>query len=136
MADETREARARYARGALEGLARSAEDLLGKASRLAPVEEGTLRASGTVVLIVNGARFEGAGAKAAARSAIEAAARAGGPIRLDAEVAFNTVYAARQHEELDWQHPLGGQAKYLETPLRANASRYERIVETSAKLGL
>jgi hypothetical protein len=30
------------------------------------------------------------------------------------EVGFGTVYAARQHEETEWKHPRGGEAKYLE----------------------
>lgn len=39
-------------------------------------------------------------------------------------VGFNQVYAHRQHEELGWKHPHGGQAKYLSTPLYANAGIY------------
>ena len=34
------------------------------------------------------------------------------------EIGFNTVYAARQHEELEWGHDAPGQAKYLEMPIR------------------
>lgn len=34
-----------------------------------------------------------------------------------AYVSFDTVYAWRQHEELGWNHPGGGGAKYLEGPL-------------------
>lgn len=30
-------------------------------------------------------------------------------------VRSGLVYAARQHEETSWQHPRGGQAKYLAT---------------------
>jgi hypothetical protein len=32
----------------------------------------------------------------------------------NAEVAFTAVYAAAQHENIDWNHPQGGQAKYLQ----------------------
>ena len=32
-------------------------------------------------------------------------------------IGFNTVYAARQHEELSWRHSTG-QAKYLERALK------------------
>jgi hypothetical protein len=35
-----------------------------------------------------------------------------------AEVAFTAVYAARQHEEVTWKHPQGGQAKYLEAAFK------------------
>lgn len=31
-----------------------------------------------------------------------------------AAVSFNVIYAARQHEETGWNHPNGGEAKYLE----------------------
>jgi hypothetical protein len=136
MTDDTRQARAAMALGALDGLIRCAEDLLGKAQALAPVEEGTLRASAALTLIVNGNRYEGAGSTALARSAVAAAARAGQRVSLDAEVSFNTVYAARQHEELDWTHPKGGEAKYLEGPLRANAGRYTRVIAAAAERGL
>lgn len=132
---DVRRARVGYYLGALEGLVRCAEDLLGESSRRAPLEEGTLRASGTVTIIVNGRRFEGAGAIAAAQAIVRALAEAGQPITLDAEVAFNTVYAARQHEELTWRHPLAGEAKYLERPLLERAGRYERIIGASAAQG-
>lgn len=33
-------------------------------------------------------------------------------------VSANTPYAARQHEELEYKHPGGGHAKYLEVPLK------------------
>lgn len=32
------------------------------------------------------------------------------------QVEVDQVYAHRQHEELTWKHPDGGQAKYLEQP--------------------
>jgi len=130
-----RELAARHARGALEGLIRGGEDLLGKAVALAPKDEGTLRGSATLVLIINGARFEGSGSRVEAMAAVTSAARAGLPIKMSAEVAFNTVYAARQHEELDWHHDEG-QAKYLEQPLRENAARYARNIALSARRGL
>jgi hypothetical protein len=42
------------------------------------------------------------------------------PGEVVAVVSFTEVYAARQHEELDWEHPLGGKAKYLEDPVKRN----------------
>lgn len=134
--DAARGARARAALGALDGLARCAEDLAGRASRLAPIEEGTLRGSFAVTLIINGTRFEGPGSRHAADAAVRAAALAGGKVRFEAEVSANTIYAARQHEELDWQHPLGGQAKYLEGPFLEQAPRYTRLIARAAARGL
>lgn len=96
---------------AVEGVKRCGEDLLGKAQRDAPVEEGTLRASGELELSVR-------------------------PDEIEATVSFNTVYAARQHEETEWQHPKGGRAKYLEANLQADAPRYERIIGLAVKVAL
>lgn len=136
MADDPeaviRELRARRAGNVITALIKIGEDLVGRAARIAPVEEGTLRGSGTVVILVNGVRYEGEGAYPAAREAAIAHARAGGTVRADVEVAFNTIYAARQHEELEYDHPKGGQAKYLEQPFREHLHRYERILEAAA----
>src|SRR3954451_11629107 len=85
------------------------EDLLGRAVDLAPVEEGTLRGSAELALLVNGTRYAGPAAATAARAQVAALARAGTLKSIDAEVAFTTVYAAAQHEGLTFRHPLGGQ---------------------------
>jgi hypothetical protein len=76
-----------------------AEDLLGQAQRSAPVDEGTLRGSGAVKITE---KLDG----------------------VEAEISFDTPYAARQHEEVTYRHPKGGKAKYLEDPLKAMAPRY------------
>lgn len=39
-------------------------------------------------------------------------------------VVVDQVYARYQHEGLDFAHPRGGQAKYLEQPLYANVPLY------------
>jgi hypothetical protein len=78
-------------------------DLMGEAQREAPVEEGTLRGS---------ARYD-------VKETIDG---------VEVEVSFNTVYAARQHEEVEYKHPKGGKAKYLSDPLKANAQRYSNLL--------
>jgi hypothetical protein len=40
----------------------------------------------------------------------------GGPGTLTMRVEFDQVYAHRQHEEIGWKHPRGGQAQYLSAP--------------------
>lgn len=110
---------------------RAGNILLGEAVRRAPIEEGTLRGSATLDLIVNGQRFPGAGALGAAIAAARSAAAAGTRITVLAEVSFNTVYAARQHEELDWVHPKAGEAKYLERPLGELAPRLLAAINAS-----
>lgn len=123
--------RVAHARATFEAVVKVGEDLLGRAQRLAPIEEGTLRGSAELAIVVNGRRIAGAGAIAAARGAVIAAASSGDLRTIEAEVAFTEVYAARQHEELDWIHPLGGQAKYLEQPLNEQAERYGRIIQAA-----
>lgn len=76
--------------GAVRGLRKGAEHLLGVSRARVPHEEGTLERSG--VASVDAASLTGA-------------------------VSYDTPYAARQHEELDWQHDEGRTAKYLEIPM-------------------
>jgi hypothetical protein len=94
--DAIKRRRRAAARSALESIG---EDLLGRAQREAPVEEGTLRGSGAVEVSEDSNS-------------------------ISVEVSFSTVYAARQHEEVTWNHPKGGKAKYLEDPLKAMSQRY------------
>lgn len=103
MPADTAEARRRWQRAAERAVTRVGERILGEAQREAPVEEGTLRASGE----------------------LDVDARPGEVV---AEVSFNEVYAARQHEETSWHHPLGGKAKYLEDPVKRNAPALGRAL--------
>lgn len=98
MSDGARKAAARRA-ATVEAMRVIGEDLLGRSQRDAPVEEGTLRGSGQTHTTVHADSVE-------------------------TEVSFDTVYAARQHEEVTWKHPKGGKAKYLEDNLKAMAPRY------------
>jgi hypothetical protein len=97
--------------GLVEAVEHIGNDALGEAQRRAPVEEGTLRGSGEVDVNVRGDRVE-------------------------AVVSFNTVYAARQHEETEWRHPLGGQSKYLESVLRERSGRYNAIIAAATRKAL
>lgn len=81
-------------------------DLLGKAVNLAPVDTGDLRGSGK-------AEFSDDGKSGT--------------------VSFNTPYAIRQHEELDYNHPQGGQARYLAAPFEANQDKYIKHLRDSIK---
>lgn len=122
-----------YAEGVAEGIWRTAEDLLSRSVQGAPVDEGTLRASATVEVTVNGTPYRD---MRSAKDAARRAAEAGGQVKVIGQVAFNTPYAARQHEELGNHHPKGGEAKYLERPLVEQADRYGRIVRQSAEVSL
>lgn len=56
----------------------------------------------------------------------------------DSELSIGTVkvgykpevdeYSLVQHERLDFNHPQGGEAKYLENPFNANAQRYAEYI--------
>ncbi|MEH0650664.1 minor capsid protein [Streptomyces scabiei] len=95
---------ARGRRLAEEGLRRGLEHVLGESQKLVPLEEGTLRRSGKV--IVNG--MEGA-------------------------VSYDTVYAKRQHEEVTWRHLPGRSAKYLEIPFNRERDVVLRLMQVNLR---
>lgn len=55
---------------------------------------------------------------------------------LESKVSNDMEYAARQHEELTWRHPEGGQAKYLEAPARDHATELMEIVGAQIRRSL
>jgi hypothetical protein len=56
----------------------------------------------------------------------------GMPFDLSGSLVVDQIYAHRQHEELSYRHPRGGQAKFLEQPLfdhyRMYLANYARTV--------
>lgn len=52
------------------------------------------------------------------------------------KVHNDSVYAARQHEELGWRHPRGGEAKYLERPALENQKELFAIVGAQIRRSL
>ncbi len=148
MAGEAKTAKQLLIRGAFRGLVIAAEDLMAKAVDDAPIEEDTLRQSARIAYIVNLRRFEGqTAARRALAWALELAGRAGVRVRIHAEISFNTVYAAAQHEAIAlminkqgtawvWQarhYPGGGGPKFLERNLLANANRYHAVMAGAAE---
>lgn len=95
---------ARGRRLAEEGLNEGLEHVLGESQKLVPLEEGTLRRSGKVV--VHG--MEGA-------------------------VSYDTVYAKRQHEEVTWRHLPGRSAKYLEIPFNRERDVVLRLMQVNLR---
>ncbi|QIK64150.1 hypothetical protein G7068_13785 [Leucobacter viscericola] len=89
-----------------EALNHAAELLRGDSVPLAPIDRGPLRASVQVTPATAGS--------------------------LTAYVSYDTPYAARQHEEMDWRHDEG-QAKYLEGPLTENEAKYQQAI--ASRLG-
>jgi hypothetical protein len=77
------------------------EVALAEANESVPIEEGTLQASGFAE--VDRETLEG-------------------------QVGYDTVYAARQHEEVTWRHDPGRRAKWLELTVEENRDRYEQHI--------
>jgi hypothetical protein len=103
---------ARMRAGAEQGLKLAAEQILATARQRVPHEEGTLERSGAPT-----APFETANGVAI-------------------QVSFNTPYAVRQHEELDWRHDDGRQAKYLESALHDEAEAAKQLIAQAIKNAL
>lgn len=88
-------------------LYREAQGILSDSQPLVPVEFGTLKGSGHVTM------------PTVSIHGVEVTIGYGGAAR---------DYAIIQHERLDFQHPRGGQAKYLEQPaLEHGATMGERL---------
>ena len=121
----------RVQKAAVDGMVENTEDLLGRAMRDAPVDEGTLRGSGTAAVYANGRAVsrrgfrEVAGQPEAPQMVERRVVEGGLGDAVVGEVGFNTPYALVQHERLDFHHPKGGKAKYLESNLTEHADRYQ-----------
>ena len=119
----------------LRALRTGAEVILTEAIDETPIDTGTLRRSGTVTV---GALPDGAQVYEAAESGTEMKDAFPGPEGKEKAVyiSFNTPYARRQHEELDYEHPRGGKAKYLETPFNRNKKKVLQYAEKQVKKAL
>ena len=119
----------------LKALRTGAEAILTEAIDETPIDTGTLRRSGTVTV---GKLPDSARIYEAAESGNEM--KDAFPENIGKEkavyISFNTPYARRQHEELDYEHPRGGKAKYLETPFNANKKKVIKYAERKIKEAL
>ncbi|SEU46613.1 hypothetical protein [Nonomuraea wenchangensis] len=55
---------------------------------------------------------------------------------LDGVISFDQPYAVAQHEQLDWEHPLKGEPKYLETTLYEEAEVVRAMVAKAVRKAL
>ncbi|MFI5993164.1 hypothetical protein ACIBAC_15180 [Streptomyces sp. NPDC051362] len=92
--------------GAQRGVRFGAEHLLQVSRARVPIEEGTLERSGVVSVDED---------------------------NLTSAVSYDTKYAVRQHEELDYRHDAGREAKYLEKPLREEADTIQNIIAAEVR---
>ncbi len=120
---------------ALKAMRTGAEAILTEAIDETPIETGTLRRSGTVTV---GALPDGAQVYEAAESGSDMKDAFPGPEGKEKAVyiSFNTPYARRQHEELGYNHPLGGKAKYLEDPFNRNKDKVLKRADKQVKKAL
>lgn len=95
--------------GAAKGLTAAAEHILQVSRTQVPLEEGTLERSGV--------------------ASVDASS-------LTASVSYDTVYAARQHEELTWRHDEGRKAKYLEDPMNDEVGTVRDLIVAAVRRSL
>jgi hypothetical protein len=119
----------------LKALRTGAEAILTEAIDETPIETGTLRRSGTVTV---GALPDGAQVYEAAESGSDMKDAFPGLEGKEKAVyiSFNTPYARRQHEELGYQHPRGGKAKYLEDPFNRNKKKVLKYADEQIRKAL
>ncbi|MGW1770641.1 hypothetical protein [Streptomyces sp. NPDC002104] len=95
--------------GAALGLRLAAEHVLEVSRRRVPIEEATLERSGVASVDEDS---------------------------LTAGVSYDTPYAVRQHEELNYRHDNGRSAKYLEGPLTEEADTVAEIIAAQVRRSL
>jgi len=119
----------------LKALRTGAEAILTEAIDEAPIDTGTLRRSGTVTV---GKLPDSARIYEAAESGNEMKDAFTEKIGKEKAVyiSFNTPYARRQHEELDYEHPRGGKAKYLEDPFNRNKEKVLKYADKQIRKAL
>ena len=119
----------------LKALRTGAEAILTEAIDEAPVDTGTLRRSGTVTV---GKLPDGEQVYEAAKDGSEMKDAFPDPVGKEKVVyiSFNTPYARRQHEEVGYNHPRGGKAKYLEVPFNRNKKKVVKYAELKIKKAL
>lgn len=84
-------------------------DLQGKSQLLAPIDTGDLRGSASTTPVKKVGNV------------------------ISCQVGFSQEYALKQHENMSYNHPRGGQAKYLEEPLKRNEGRYKQSIKNSVR---
>lgn len=116
----------------VEGAFDTAEAILTLAIDKCPRDTAVLRNSGTISVDkdVNGQEYYAKAKTGKVDSADESDLK---PTTKAIYVSFNTPYAYPQHEELNYNHPKEGEAKYLEKAWNAKIKQYEKNVKREAQ---
>ena len=126
----------------LKALRTGAEKILTEAIDEAPVDTGTLRRSGTVtvgglppdseaIYKASKRKREGGERKSHKKAFAEKVGK-----EKAVYISFNTPYARRMHEELGYNHPRGGKAKFLEDPFNRNKEKVIKYANLKFKKAL
>lgn len=99
----------RMREGAARGLYLGAEHVLGESNKVVPLDERPLQDSGTASV---------------------------DPSSLTGMVSYDTPYAVRQHEEMDYRHAPGRTAKYLERPFNAERDAVQALIAAEVRRAL
>ena len=91
------------------GVLMAAEYVLGESQAVVPIDEAALSRSGSV--------------------SVDAST-------LTSAVSYDTPYAVRQHEQMDYRHAPGRQAKYLEQPLFQSRGQVQAIIAAQLRRAL
>ena len=132
---KTEKAKSIVMKEGIKALQIAGENILTEAINNAPIKSGTLRRSGTVT---TGALPDGEAVFTAAEGGTDMSKAFPNPLSSSPEVyaSFNTPYARRQHEELDWNHPLGGGPKYLENAFNRNKTKSQKFIQARIERAL
>lgn len=110
----------------LQAIADIALDCLSRAVQRAPVKLGDLRASGFVE--VNSVSYASV-SKEGAVTLNQSFTLDGKITHVVAKIGFTAKYAWVQHEHMEFEHPEGGQAKYLESVVVESSERWKTYVK-------
>jgi hypothetical protein len=117
-------------KAATHAMVENAEALLGKSMRIVPHDKGMLEGSGSAK-VQNEEIAHGTDDGKMIQTGKAPSVRPGAVIT--GTVSYNKPYAARQHEELSYEHKEGRQAKYLEQPLREFVRQFAQNIADAVK---
>lgn len=121
VTENIRQAADKIEHGASEGLAYALMFVAAESQQRAPVDTGDLRGSVQVSMDDTLYAIGNPGGGMSQGDAPPEKATVG-------TVSYNAKYAAAQHEHTEYDHPRGGQAKYLESVLVQHKQRILRLI--------
>lgn len=115
---------------ATHAMVENTEALLGKSMRIVPHDEGMLEGSGSAK-VQNEEIAHGTDDGAMIQTGNTPLVRPGAVIT--GTVSYNKPYALIQHENLEFEHKEGRQAKYLENPLKEFVREFAKNIADAVR---